>query len=300
MSLSNHERLGRALGTARAGLLTHVTAEMERLYGANWRQRARESLPGWQKTMGSELTLDVQALILIVLDPRHPGFVLLRTPRARTLLFDLREIRNTYAHQKDAGETYTNRALDTVELLLEAVKAPQVTNVRELSPNRPGASSQVGPPAVANRRSPLDALRPDALGRERGKRLFRYLAAQANRGRAVGISYDRFISFLHGKPRYFDVMSRNYAQSDTNSIIDIAHEITGSIGRVEVKRGSISIQAGMDSFIWQKAHPHDRSKGAWNRPNYTLPYSSEDWRRVFPDGLREMVKDHELDLMARA
>jgi len=95
------------------------------------------------------------------------------------------------------------------------------------------------------------------------------------------------------------VMNRYYAQSDTNPIIDIAHEITHSIGRIEVKRGTVSIKSGMDTFIWQKAHPHDRSKGAWNHPVYPLPYSPEEWRRVFPDGLREMVKDRELEMVAQ-
>ena len=145
----------------------------------------------------------------------------------------------------------------------------------------------------------MDALRPDSQGRERGQRLFRYLAAQANKGRAVGISYDRFISFLHGKLKYFDVMDRNFAPSDTSRLIDIAHEITGSVSRIEVKRGATSIKAGMDTFIWQKAKPHDRSKSAWNHPKYNLPYSSEDWRRVFPDGLREMVTERELETVAR-
>ena len=86
--------------------------------------------------------------------------------------------------------------------------------------------------------------------------------------------------------------------AEPNRIIDIAHEITGSVGRIEVKRGATSIKAGMDTFIWRKASPHDRSKGAWNHPKYTLPYSPEDWRRVFPDGLREMVKDRELEMVA--
>ena len=297
MTLSNHERIGRALESARAGLLKYVTEEMERVYGTNWRQRARESLPGWQKTMGAELVLDIQALIAIVLDPRH-GVALPKVPRSRTLLFDLREIRNTFAHQKEAGDTYTNRALDTVELLLEAVQAPQAASIRELSSHRPRPSLAAPVTAATGSSSALDALRPDSQGRERGQRLFRYLADQANKGRAVGISYDRFISFLHGKPRFFDVMNRNYAQCDTNRIIDIAHEITDSVGRIEVKRGATSIKAGMDTFIWQKAKPHDRSKGAWNHPKYTLPYSPEDWRRVFPDGLREMVKDRELEMVA--
>jgi hypothetical protein len=299
MTLSNHERIGRALESARAGLLKYVTEEMERVYGTNWHQRARESLPGWQKTMGSELVLDIQALIAIVLDPRHEGFALLKVPRSRTLLFDLREIRNTFAHQKEAGDTYTNRALDTVELLLEAVKAPQATAIRELSPDRPRPSLAAPVPVATSPRSSLDALRPDSQGRERGQRLFRYLAAQANKGRAVGISYDRFISFLHGKPQFSDVMNRNFAPADLKRLIDIAHEITDSVGRIEVKRGATSIKAGMDTFIWQKANPHDRSKNAFNNPKYTLPYSPEDWRRVFPDGLREMVKERELEMVAR-
>jgi hypothetical protein len=288
MALSNHERIGRALESARAGLLKYVTDEMERVYGTNWRQRASESLPGWQKTMGFELVLDIQALIAIVLDPRHECFALLNIPRSRNLLFDLREIRNTGADQKEAGETYTNRALATVELLLEAVKAPQATaTTPELSPGRP-RPSPAAPPVATRPKSSLDALRPDSRGRERGQRLFRYLAAQANKGRAAGISYDRFISFLHGKSRYFDVMGRNYATADTNRIIDIAYEITGSVGRIEVKRGATSIKAGMDTFIWRKPKPHDRSKSAWKHRKYKLPYSPEDWRRIFPDGLREI------------
>jgi hypothetical protein len=298
MTLSNHERIGRALESARAGLLKYVTDEMERVYGRNWRQQARESLPGWQKTMGSELVLDIQALIAIVLDPRHEGVALLKVPRSRTLLFDLREIRNTFAHQKEAGNTYTNRALDTVELLLEAVQAPQATAIREFSPDRPRPSLAASVPAATGSKSALDALRPDSRGCERGQRLFRYLAAQANKGRAVGISYDRFISFLHGKAKYSDVMNRNYAQCDTNRIIDIAHQITDSVSRIEVKRGATSIMAGMDTFIWRKAKRHDRPKGAFKNPKYTLPYCPEDWRRVFPDGLREMVKDRELEMVA--
>jgi hypothetical protein len=298
MTLSHHERIGRALESARAGLLKYVTDEMERVYGTNWRQRARESLPNWQKTMGSELVLDIQTLIAIVLDPRHECFALLNIPRSRNLLFDLREIRNTVADQKEAGETYTNRALASVELLLEAVKAPEASAIRELSPGRP-RPSPAAPPVATRPRSSLDALRPDSQGRERGQRLFRYLAAQANKGRAAGISYDRFVSFLHGKSRYFDVMGRNYAMADTNRIIDIAYEITGSVGRIEVKRGATSIKAGMDTFIWRKASPHDRSMGAFNHPKYKLPYSPEDWRRVFPDGLREILKDRELETVAR-
>ena len=249
--------------------------------------------------MGVELVLDIQALIAIALDPRHEGFALLKTPRTRTLLFDLREIRNTIAHQKEAGDQYTIRALSTAELLLEAIKAPEATAMRQLhSPtSRPALVAPV--PAAGRPRSSLDDLRPDSLGRARGQNLFRYLAGQANKGRAVGISYDRFVSFLHGKPKYSDVMNRNYAQSDTNRIIDIAHEITDSVGRIDVKRGAVLISSGMDTFIWQKAHPHNRSQGAWNHPVYTLPYGPEEWRRVFPDGLREIVKDRELEMVAR-
>jgi hypothetical protein len=298
MTLSTHEQIGRALEAARTGLLRYVTSEMERVYGTNWRQRARESLPEWQKTTGPELVLDVQALIGIVLDRQHECFGLLKLPRSRALLFDIREIRNTFAHQKEAGDTYTQRALATVELLLEAINAPEATAIQELTPDRTGSSLTTPVPAATPSRA-LDALRPDSRGLERGQRLFRYLAAQANKSRAVGISYDRFISFLHGKAQYRDVMNRNYAMSDTSRIIDIAHHVTESVSRIEVHRGAVSIKAGMDTFIWQKARPHDRSKAAWNHRRYTLPYSPEDWRRVFPDGLREMVKERELELVAR-
>jgi hypothetical protein len=295
--LSNHEQIGRALQAARDALLRYVTEEMQRAYGANWRQRARESLPGWQRTMGSELVLDVQALIAIVLDRQHQCFQLLKLPRPRALLFDLREIRNTVAHQKEAGESYTKRALATVELLLEALKAPEGTSVRHLAGETPRPPAPPAVPAATPPRS-IDALSPDARGMQRGQRLFRYLAAEANKGRAVGISYDRFISFLHGKPKYSDVMQRNYAMSDTGRIIEIAREVTQSIGRIPVQRGAVSIKAGMDTFIWPKAKPHERSRSAWNG-QATLPYSPEDWKRVFPDERREIIQERELARVAQ-
>ena len=120
---------------------------------------------------------------------------------------------------------------------------------------------------------------------DRGIHLFRELVRRANAGEAVGISYKGFVEYVHGAP-FDELRQRSWSQSDVSDALQLARQVTEANGRTEVRRGTVSIQAGMDTFIWPKLPPHRRSPNAWNS---SLPYSREEWLKVFPDGRRRIL-----------
>ena len=121
---------------------------------------------------------------------------------------------------------------------------------------------------------------------DRGIRLFNELVQRANRGEAVGISYKGFVEHVHAVP-FAELRRRAWSQSDTSDALQLAHQITAAAGRQEVRRGATVIKAGMDTFIWQKKWPHERSQNAWRAG---LPYSREEWSTVFPHGQRRVIQ----------
>ncbi|MBS1827128.1 MAG: hypothetical protein JST93_17555 [Acidobacteria bacterium] len=127
-----------------------------------------------------------------------------------------------------------------------------------------------------------------------GVRLFQYLVDLANRGEAVGISYDTFLAYLDGALDFRSMTGRNYLPSDTGLVLDRAAEVTALAGRRTVRRGERSIEAGMDTFIWHKPKPHHRPVEAWANENHIVPYSREDWLGIFPDGERRLIGAEEL------
>jgi len=155
------------------------------------------------------------------------------------------------------------------------------------------------PPALAavpaSEAASANKLEPDAKGIERGVRLFRYLAQQANLGKAVGISYAGFIAFLHGKESFREAVGRNFLPGDGGPLIEIARKVTDAAGgRIEVTRRNHSLKSGIDTFIWNAARPYSRPDRAFDNPKYPLPYNREDWAQVFPDNLRCLISASEL------
>lgn len=127
-----------------------------------------------------------------------------------------------------------------------------------------------------------------------GVRLFQYLVDRANRGEAVGISYDAFLAYLGGALYFRAMTGRNYLPSDTRSVLDRAAEVTALAGRKTVQRGERCIEAGMDTFIWHKPKPHHRPEEAWANEKHMVPYKREDWLEIFPDGKRQLISAEEL------
>jgi hypothetical protein len=124
---------------------------------------------------------------------------------------------------------------------------------------------------------------------ERGVQLFKALAREASRENAIGVGYSRFVELVYGAP-FVAIVGRTYKPSDSAFVIRLASFITDSAGgRISVTRGPVTINAGMDTFIWQKERPHDRSDKAWTVGWAKIPYTKPEWRAVFPDGQRRLV-----------
>ncbi len=120
---------------------------------------------------------------------------------------------------------------------------------------------------------------------DRGAALFQNLVLRANEGEATGISYKGFVEHVHDVP-FRELRGREWSQADTGDVLRLADQITDAEGRQPIRRGDVVIEAGMDTFIWQKKPPHDRSPRAWNKG---LPYSRAEWLAVFPDWGRRLI-----------
>lgn len=134
MGMSNHERVGRALDLLRAGLVPFVRREMEARHGAGWPEEAMKALrreADWQGRDG-ELHLDVHALLVIMWHQWHEVFGRVLGHAERSLVSELRDIRNRWAHQEPFSTDDAHRALDSMVRLLTAVSAEEVREIDQM------------------------------------------------------------------------------------------------------------------------------------------------------------------------
>jgi predicted AAA+ superfamily ATPase len=134
MSISNRDRVGKALELLNEGLKPFVIREMEAVYGTRWRYNASESLRDQHITPdGTDLVLDIQALLLTMWDQWNQVFRRTLGHGERNYVSELREVRNEWAHQSPFSTDDAHRALDTAERLLNALSATeQASEVRKM------------------------------------------------------------------------------------------------------------------------------------------------------------------------
>ncbi len=133
MAITNHERVGKALEFVRAGLAPFVEREFKNLY----KDRA---LAEAQRLMTSERldarrpfsAWDAAVLLRLMWDSWNEVFRPTLGQAERTLVSELRDVRNRWAHQEPFSGDDADRALDSAERLLSAVSAPQADEVRKM------------------------------------------------------------------------------------------------------------------------------------------------------------------------
>jgi hypothetical protein len=128
MAITNHERVGKALDLLNAGLRPFVERELKATYKDRWVETARPSFPNWQQTgkNATELNWDTQALLGVMWDLWNDCFRKILGPSDRSLVSELRDVRNKWAHQKTFSTDDAYRAVDSISRLLTAVAAPEV------------------------------------------------------------------------------------------------------------------------------------------------------------------------------
>ncbi len=124
MAQSNHERVGKALELLNKGLKPFLEREMLAKYGTRWQYEAIKSLHEQHFSAdGEEVHLDTQGLLLILWDQWQVAFRNVLGHAERSIVSELRETRNKWAHQEAFSTDDAYRALDSVQRLLTAVSA---------------------------------------------------------------------------------------------------------------------------------------------------------------------------------
>ena len=127
MAITNHERVGKALDLLKTGLAPFVereftntykdraAAEATRFMGED-RLNAKRPVSAW----------DAAPLLKLMWESWNDIFRKTLGPAERSLLSELRDHRNKWAHQQAFTSDDAYRALDSAGRLLTAVSAPQL------------------------------------------------------------------------------------------------------------------------------------------------------------------------------
>jgi len=129
MAQSNLERIGRALELLNKGLKPFVEREMLAKYGTRWQYEALKSLREQHFTDDDDLYLDTQGLLLIMWDQWNDVFYKVLGHAERSLVSELRDTRNKWAHQKAFSTDDLYRALDSIQRLLTSISAEEASEI---------------------------------------------------------------------------------------------------------------------------------------------------------------------------
>ncbi|WP_124727907.1 Swt1 family HEPN domain-containing protein [Staphylospora marina] len=131
MGMSNRERVGKGLDILKEGLAPFIRRELKLHYKGGWFVEGVE--PYLKGTIGIDAVrhegpdeekfekLDVQALFTVMWDNWYHVFKNRLGHTGRSYVSELREFRNQWAHQRAFSLRDTQRALDTMHRLLQAV-----------------------------------------------------------------------------------------------------------------------------------------------------------------------------------
>ena len=133
MAISNQERVGKAMELLRAGLAPFAEREFKHLHQAQASVEALRYL-GEDRTVGKKplAEWDVAALLKLTWEAWNEVFGKTLGRAERSLVQELRDWRNKWAHQEPFSSDDADRALDSMARLLTAVSAPQADEVAKM------------------------------------------------------------------------------------------------------------------------------------------------------------------------
>src|SRR5512134_1791621 len=133
MAITNQERVGKAMDLLRAGLAPFVEREFKSQHQTQAAEAARRYI-GDDRTVGKKPVAewDVAALLKLMWDAWNDVFGKTLGRAERSLVQELRDCRNKWAHQEPFSSDDTDRALDSMTRLLTAVSAPQADEVNKM------------------------------------------------------------------------------------------------------------------------------------------------------------------------
>lgn len=127
MALSNYERVGKALEILKNGLSRYIAQEMRNVYFDEWQtiaaQSTNPSMSAPPQARDWQECQDVLKLLIIMWNQWDKVFSRTLGYTERSIVSELRETRNKWAHQNAFSTNDAQRALDSVERLLNAISA---------------------------------------------------------------------------------------------------------------------------------------------------------------------------------
>lgn len=133
MAISNHERVGKALELLKAGLAPFVEREFKSLYKERALAEAQRLLTTERLDAKRPFSAwDTAVLLRLMWEAWNDVFRRTLGQAERTLVSELRDVRNRWAHQEPFSTDDAYRALDSAGRLLTAVSAPQADDVEKM------------------------------------------------------------------------------------------------------------------------------------------------------------------------
>ena len=134
MAITNYDRVGKALELLRDGLRPFVERELRAQYGKYWIASATST---WRDDVsfgadGDTPNLDAAPLLRLMWEQWNDVFRKTLGHAERSLVSELRDVRNKWAHQEAFSSDDAYRALDSAGRLLSAISAPQAEEIERM------------------------------------------------------------------------------------------------------------------------------------------------------------------------
>jgi predicted AAA+ superfamily ATPase len=134
MAISNHERVGKALDLVKSGLVPFVERELKAQHAQAWFKEVKAALGPSQESLfrnESKPPWDAASLLTVIWNQWNVVFKQTLGQAERTLVSELRNARNKWAHQEPFSTDDAYRTLDSAARLLTAVSAPEAAEVEK-------------------------------------------------------------------------------------------------------------------------------------------------------------------------
>ena len=134
MAITNQERVGKALDLFRTGLAPYVEREFTNAHKDKALAEARRLLPAEDRINGTRpiAQWDAAVLLKVMWDAWNEVFGRTLGRAERSLVQELRDVRNRWAHQDSFTGDDAYRALDSVHRLLLAISSAQAEEVEKM------------------------------------------------------------------------------------------------------------------------------------------------------------------------
>jgi predicted AAA+ superfamily ATPase len=132
MAITNHERVGKAMDLLKQGLGPFVEREFKSFYKDRTLAEATRFL-GEDRILAKKAIAewDVAGLLKLMWEAWNDVFRRTLGPAERSLVSELRDLRNKWAHQQTFSGDDAYRALDSAGRLLTAISAPQSDEIEK-------------------------------------------------------------------------------------------------------------------------------------------------------------------------